>query len=170
MKSMKKNIVVICLCAIGILVSLFACIVVPRLKGSQTPISDKEYEATIDNYQQNEDGYLIKVQGCYGKKIFINNAILGSNWNPALLTSNTKIYFRINKLQEPIEDMLGEEIYALTLRTEENELVSLEDYYNWEAEGKNKIMIAGIVVSAGLLGLIVFNVVRIVNKKRKCEK
>ena len=170
MKSMKKNIVIICLCAIGILVSLFACIVVPRFKSSQTPISDIEHEATIINYEQVDNGYLIDIQGYNGKKLFIHQDILGTNWNPALLTSNKKIYFRINKLQEPIEDMLGEEIYALTLRTEENELVSLEDYYNWEAEGKNKIMIVGIVVSAGLLGLIVFNVVRIVNKKRKCEK
>lgn len=166
-KSIKKNVLISVICVFFAVILLFVGVIVPKLSGTKFDIPPTEIETTVVAVEQKDKDYLITVEE-YNCKLFVDFETIIDKETINDLNPGEKIFFRIIDLDENLlANPQIEQIFIVTLRTETQDIVTLESYQESEMQGLTTIRNVCIIASSILVMITVFNILKIANKSRK---
>ena len=163
---MKKNIIISVVFSFFVIVSLFAVFVVPNLKDTEISITQKEYEGTVVNCEKVKNGYLIEIIEYNSIKLFLSEIAISKNWEYDSLVAGEKVFFRFNMLNEPLEESLSEELFIITIRTKDKDIITMEGFYNWEEYQLKGIRKTGVTIAIISGMIVLYNCLKIYQKKK----
>lgn len=165
-KSIRKNIVVCIICVFFAILVLFIGFVVSELSNTKGIVDPTEIEATVVDVVEKDNDYLVAIEE-YDCKLFIKSNSVIDTETLIGLNYGDKILFRLIELGEnPLENSQIEQIFVVTLRTKTQDIITLESYYKSEEQGIVNIKIICGIVAIILGSIALFNLLKIVNKKR----
>ena len=153
MISNRTNIIVSAICAILAGIFVFIGLVVPKLPGVSVSVNPKEFEATVVHVVKKEGEYLITVEE-YNCKLLVASASMVDQAQPLSIAIGEKIFFKLVEFGEDyLESPQVEQIFVVSLRTQTQELVTVESYYHKEGQSWENIKKA-CITAAILLGIV----------------
>lgn len=166
MKKFNKNAIICLICIFFMTIMLIIGLVVPKLSNTQIKINPFEFEATVVDVTEKEGDYLITLQE-YDCKLFIKTAAMLDEEDISKIAEENKIFFKLPELESnPLENPAIEQIFVVTLRTETEDIITIDSYYESEKQGFQRIEIVCIICAIIAGGVAVYNILKIVRAKK----
>lgn len=168
-KSIRKNIFMSIVFAFFAVIVLFVGLVVPELSNTEVVVNPTEIETTVVEVVEKERDYLITVEE-YNCKLFVDSDSIIDKETLRSLSAGEKIFFKLIELNEnPLGNPQIEQVFVVTLRTETQDIITLESYYKSAEQGMMNIRSLCIIVTI-ILGVIsLINILKILNASEKVK-
>ena len=164
--SVKKNIVICTLTYFFALCLLYIAFGVTNSKTFNPVIHPTEYEATVVKVEQNKNNCCITVEE-FPYQLHVDTSVLiGKNIEEMVLPGE-KVYYQLRDIKVPMLSMPElENIQVDTLRTENQYILTTEDFYRTYERTMMKIRIGVILHSIPLVTIGTINLVKIIKIKK----
>ena len=166
-KSKKKRIIICAIC--DFLIVLMSCIIflIPKRPKTEDIINPTEFEATVSNIVEQDGDYLIALEE-YNCKLFLETDSMISEDKILNIVSGSKIFFKVADTGEnPLQNSQIEQVFVFVLRTETEDIVTLESYYAVEKKELKNIKNTCIMAIIVLCGIMLVNVIKIIKNSNK---
>lgn len=168
-KTKKRNIIICIIATFFSIIMLVIGFVVPKLSGIEIEIESNEREATVVEVLRKDKDYLIVIEE-YSCGLFVDSEAIINKEALLFLNKGDKIFFKLVKLEENIlENSQIDQVFVVTLRTEKQEIITLQSYAQIEEQDIKNVKITSIIVAIIFGGISIFNFVMILKKKKQTK-